>query len=128
MKTHIKIFLIILSISLVSCHKKLNVIQPPGISTLEVTDITATTAVCGGELEYLSNDVSSFGMSWWTEQDTVTGSIYVDYKNELRFSHEMTGLIPNTKYYVQVFVDAAKDGVFGDMKAGETKEFTTLPE
>ncbi|MDR2888184.1 MAG: hypothetical protein LBV26_09375 [Bacteroidales bacterium] len=64
MKTYVKIFLIMLSIASVSCRKE-HIIQPPGISTLDVTNITATSAVCGGELESLDN-AGLLGISWGT--------------------------------------------------------------
>jgi hypothetical protein len=123
MKTYAKILLLVLSISLVSCHKEY-IIHPPGISTLEVTGITATTAVCGGELEYFVPEIVSTGIRWWTEQDTVRNLIELNIKDETRFSYEITDLAPNTKYNVRTFVRTSPGGT----NLGELKEFTTLPE
>ena len=133
MKTTLKVLLLILSISLISCEKKYKVKTPPEISTLEVTEITATSAVCGGEMEDYWKDLT-LGILWSTEPWTVTetgsivvtsetiGSSYPEMPGK-RFTCQMTDLTPNTKYYVRALASCH----YG-LKCGEQIEFTTLAE
>ena len=96
----------------------------PTITTTDVTSVTATTALSGGE------DISDGGVvleekgvCWNTSTDPTTanskkvdGSISTD-----TFSSSITGLTPNTTYYVRAYVTNS-DGVTG---YGDNKQFTT---
>ena len=126
MKPILKTLLLILSISLVSC-KKDDVKQPPNISTLDVAEITATTAVCGGEMDDVYLGLSAGVVFSTNPNPTLDNSLTFPYTMELNEKHficEMSYLTPNTKYYVRAYV--IRFG--GDIKYGEQKEFTTLAE
>ena len=127
MKPILKTLLVILSISLVNCKKEDKSKLPSEISTLEVTEITATTAVCSGEIDDYWKDLI-VGICWSTDPNIIYDDIYNSYSvsqsQEKRFSCEMTNLIPNTKYYVRAYVANS----YGTTKYGEQIEFTTLAD
>ena len=126
MKTTLKVLLLILSISLISCEKKYKVKTPPEISTLKVTEITATTAVCGGQIDKYWDDLG-MGVCWDTEPDPIPGVTYfieaaLPGKS---FSCEMTNLKPNTKYYARAFIASRGNST---INYGAQMVFTTLAE
>ena len=125
MKPILKTLLLIISISLVSCKK--DKIETPNVSTSEITEITATTAVCGGELEDIYLDMLAGIVFSTNPNPTRDNSLTFPPTmalSEKRFICEMSYLTPNTKYYVRAYVKRYE----GDIKYGEQKEFTTLAE
>ena len=129
MKQALKTLLLVLSISLINCkdEDKSDLFKIPSeISTLEVTEITATTAVAGGEMDDYWKGLR-VGIRWSTNPETIN----LEYLNNTysaspgkRFFIEMTDLTPDTKYYVMAFV-ANRHG-FAEF--GEMMQFTTLAE
>ena len=132
MKTTLKTLLLILSISLVSCKEEKLPPTPPDITTLEATEITATSAVCGGEMDDYRNDLA-IGIEWSINpQNTENGNLLYALETwefvapvlpGKRFICEMTGLTPNTKYYVFAWVSN-----YMGYRFGQVIEFTTLAE
>ena len=125
MKLILKTLLLILTISLVNCKKE-DKNLPPNISTLEVTEITATTAVCGGEIKidelYYYDGFK--GICYSTNPNpTIDDDRFPALEDEKLFSCKMINLSPNTKYYVRAFVGNGRG-----VKHGEQKEFITLAE
>ncbi|MDR2910082.1 MAG: fibronectin type III domain-containing protein [Bacteroidales bacterium] len=133
MNTILKISLLILSISLISCKKEIP--PPPDVTTLGVTDITATSAVCSAELDY--SEGLLVGVECWTTPDPSNPLISVKITNNDmhpvpdedsfqgdRFSCEMTGLTPGTQYWVVAHVRHYS----GITKYGEVIVFTTPAE
>ena len=99
-------------------------LKPFTFLTSEVTEITATTAVSGGELDrYYS--FSSSGICWSTNPNPTKNDFaihYIHYDKDA--SCKITNLTPNTKYYVRAFL---KD-YYGIFHYGTQVEFTTLAE
>ena len=126
MKQTFKILLLLLSISLINCKKDNKDVLPPDITTLEVTEITTTTAVSGGEVDVYYDELA-MGLIINTSQnptfENYTGSFLPGTIGQKRFSSEMRNLVPNTKYYVRAYVMRN-----GDVKYGNQVEFTTLAE
>jgi len=125
MKTILKTLLLILTISLVNCKKE-DKNLPPNISTLEVTEITATTAVCGGEIKIdeLYYSAGNMGICFNTKPNPTTDDYsYSALGGEKLFSCKIINLTPNTKYYVRAFV-----GNGSGLKYGEEMVFTTKAE
>jgi len=98
------------------------------LSTLEVTGITATTAVSGIDMRYSQSygGYETRGICWSTNEEP-TLSDFTIYDSGIggsptHFSCTMTNLTPNTKYYVRAFVRARA------VHYGEQREFTTLAE
>ena len=93
------------------------------VTTEEVTEITKTTAVCGGEVESENGwAVTERGVCWNTEPNpTPSDSHTVDGEGVGAFTSEMTGLEPGTKYYVRAYAKNAAGTGFG-----AERSFTTL--
>ena len=97
----------------------------PEVMTLEVADITRTSAVGGGEV--ISDggyEVTERGLCWSThETPTVADSHASNGMGIGNYTIEMTGLNEGTTYYVRAYAVNA-DG-YG---YGEQKSFTTLTD
>jgi uncharacterized protein (TIGR02145 family) len=93
------------------------------LTTAEVTDITATTAISGGEI---TNDggspVTARGVCWHTSPNpTISDSITNDGSGNGIFVSCLTSLLPDTTYYVRSY---ATNGV--GTYYGSQLSFTTL--
>lgn len=121
MKTSLKISLLLLSVFLFNVCKK-DSIKPPVTTTLEVTEITMTTAMSGVKLSEISPFIALKGICWSTEQNPTTENFNTrDLSSNISFLCSMTGLTPNTKYYVRAYaINPAGTGY------GKQIEFTTL--
>ena len=114
----------------VSCKKDDDNNEPGGggtqtvatVTTNEVTDISQTTAVCGGEVKSENGwAVTERGVCWGTEPNpTPSDNCTVDGEGVGAFTSEMTGLEPGTKYYVRAYAKNAAGTGFG-----EERSFTT---
>jgi len=123
MKTYFKFSLICLTIILFNGCIKEN-IKPPIVSTYDVTEITTTTAVSGGELNEMTPLIVSKGICWSTDQNPTTENFKtIDFSKNTSFICSMTGLFPNTKYYIRAFAINP-----GGTAYGKQIEFTTLTE
>ena len=95
----------------------------PEVTTYQVTSIGATTATCGG---YVVSDggstVTSRGVCWSTEHNPVVNIYYMtnDGSGTGEFSSSITGLSPNTTYYVRAYASNSVGTNYG-----EEKSFTT---
>ena len=95
----------------------------PTISTLSVTNIFDSTAICGGNV---TSDGGGFllskGICWSTSQNpTINDNIITDTSAQTNYTCMMTGLIPGTTYYVRAF---ATNG--GGTAYGAQRNFTTM--
>ena len=93
------------------------------LTTSELTEITATTAIGGGEI---TNDggssVTARGVCWSnTQNPTITDSKTNDGSGNGAFVSNLTGLLPDTLYYVRAY---ATNGV--GTYYGNEVSFTTL--
>lgn len=95
----------------------------PEVTTYQVTEIGATTATCGG---YVVSDggstVTSRGVCWSTEHNPVLNTNYMthDGSGTGEFTSSITGLFPNTTYYVRAYASNSVGTNYG-----EEKTFTT---
>ena len=98
-------------------------ITSPTVTTNNVTDITQTTATCGGEVTSDGGaTVTARGVCWGTEPNpTPSDNCTVDGEGVGAFTSEMTGLEPGTKYYVRAYAKNAAGTGFG-----AERSFTTL--
>ena len=95
----------------------------PSVATLDVDNITATTATAHGKVtDQGGSPVTERGMCWGVEPSpTISGSHAASGTGAGEFSVNLTNLIPGKKYYVRAY---AINGAKG-MAYGEQKEFTT---
>ena len=93
------------------------------VLTREVSNITPTTATCGGEVTMDGgNAVTARGVCWSTSQNpTISNSKTVDGTGTGAFNSSLINLIENTTYYVRAYATNSTGTVYG-----EQKTFTTL--
>jgi hypothetical protein len=77
----------------------------PGLTTSQVTDITKTTAICGGNITSDSNSpVTVRGVCWSkAPTPTIADNKTSDGSGTGIFTSTITGLTMNTKYYVRAY-------------------------
>ena len=88
----------------------------PSVTTLEVGDITTTTAVGSGEVtDDGGATVTLRGICWSTSHDPTTSSSHVNSGTGLgSFTCNMTGLTPNTLYYVRAYAHNSAGTAYGN--------------
>ena len=90
------------------------------VSTHSPTEITATTALCGGEFRFTTNEIGPFtvGVCWSTSPKPTHNDQRVTYPHQQEpfvinqanpWECVITGLQPNTQYYVRAFVHPSHD-------------------
>ena len=76
----------------------------PSVMTLSANSITSISASCSGIIT-TSTPIVAYGICWDTIQNpTINSSHTIDSNSAESFSHNMTGLTPNTTYYVRTYV------------------------
>jgi len=98
-------------------------INAPALTTFEISEITQTTATAGGEItDDRGADVTARGVCWSTNQEpTINDSKTEDGTGLGDFTSNITGLEPNTTYYVRAYAtNSAGTGY------GSAISFTTL--
>ncbi len=88
----------------------------PTISTSEASSITITSATCGGNIT--SNGgatVTQRGICYNTSQNpTINSSKIIIGSGSGTFTKSITGLIPNTTYYVRAYATNSQGTAYGD--------------
>ncbi len=85
------------------------------VSTTAVTDVTSTTATVGGKITNDNNIVTTVqGICWSTKtgpsiNDSKTSSTTIS----VDFTGSLTGLTPNTTYYVRAYLSNSDNTVYG---------------
>lgn len=121
-KTLVLLTLVFATLAVFSCRKDPVVDPNVVITTSEVTSITPTSAVCGGEITYDGGKtITAYGVCWATKDNpTVSDSKTEDGDGTGSFTSNITNLEPGTTYYVRAYAVNA-NGVF----YGESKTFST---
>lgn len=88
----------------------------PTVTTSPVTDITTTSATCGGNVtDDGGAEVTARGVCWSTSQNpTVSDSHTEDGTGTGTFTSAITGLTPNTTYYVRAYATNEAGTVYGE--------------
>jgi hypothetical protein len=116
--------LILASIFITSC-KKDEVINIPSLTTAVVTNITSTSATFGGEIiDNGGGDVSASGVVYNTSAAPVieTNPFIAGAPVSGAYELNVTGLAPNTTYYVRSYATNSAGTSYGNEVS-----FTTLP-
>ena len=94
----------------------------PTVSTAEVTDITATTATCGGTIATDGGlAITARGVCWSTSHNPTLGDSHTtDGTGTGSFTSTITGLNASTTYYVRAYASNSLVTIYG----GE-QSFTT---
>lgn len=85
------------------------------VSTHGVTEITASTAQCGGVVTCNGDvNISARGVCWSTSSNpTIAQAHTTDGHGTGPFTSTMTGLSANTQYYVKAYAQSGSDIVYG---------------
>ena len=94
----------------------------PEIHTLEVTNITNTSATCGGNVTGTGGtDVIAQGVCWSTSPNPTVSDNHTNDPGMDIFTSHITGLTPSTTYYVRAYATNSAGTAYG-----EQRTFTTL--
>jgi hypothetical protein len=95
----------------------------PTVTTAAVTDLAQTTATSGGNVPYDGGvTVSAKGVCWSTSPNPTTADNYtVDGIGTGQFVSYLTGLIPETQYYIRAYATNSVGTAYGNELT-----FTTL--
>ena len=97
--------------------------QPPTVTTANVSQVSEITAICGGNVTSDGGDpVYERGVCWSTSHNPTTANAHLSNGSGTgSFTINVTGLSPNTTYYVRAY---ASNNV--GTSYGEEKSFTTI--
>jgi len=126
-KTCVWIFLFImmgvLLIFIKGCKKE--EVPVPVLTTSPVSDIKQTTAVCGGDITSdRGSTITSRGVCWRTGPNpAIADSITIDSSGVGTFISKITGLSPNTEYYVRAYATNNTGTSYGNPVTFRTQIF-----
>ncbi|MBR4537171.1 MAG: fibrobacter succinogenes major paralogous domain-containing protein, partial [Bacteroidales bacterium] len=106
-----------------------NTLEPmPEVSTNTVSDISYTTATCGGNVTSEGmTPVTAKGVCWSTSTNpTINDSLTVDGSGLGDFTCYITGLLPNTHYYVRAYATNGNGTVYGTQRSFSTPVGTPI--
>lgn len=88
----------------------------PSINTAAITDITGSTAICGGEIISDGNaDIIAMGVCWSAEPNpTISDEHTTDINTTGTFISNITGLITQTRYYVRAYATNIAGTAYGN--------------
>jgi FlaG/FlaF family flagellin (archaellin) len=99
-------------------------VETATLSTVEVTAITQTTAVSGGNVTSENGGiVTARGVCWGTEANpTINNNKTTDGTGSGRYSSSLTGLTGNTTYYIRAYATNSAGTEYGSQLS-----FKTIP-
>jgi hypothetical protein len=98
------------------------------VSTLNASNITTTSASCGGTIFISTSDVTDYGVCWATTQTpTITNSKTTDGTGLGNFISNITGLTPGTTYYVRAYATNSTGTTYGNQVILQTALNVVFP-
>jgi hypothetical protein len=103
---------------------------PPSVSTAAISAVTGTTATAGGTvLDEGGRPVTARGSAYaTTEAPTTQDDFTQDGTGAGPFSSALTGLLPNTTYYVRAYATNAKGTSYGEQLSFTTASVALVAE
>lgn len=101
----------------------------PTVTTNNITNITTTTATCGGNVTSAGNGtVTARGVCWNTSSNpTISNAHTSNGSGTGTFTSSITGLTANTVYYVRAYATNEAGTAYGSQKTFTTNTNITLP-
>ena len=95
----------------------------PTVTTVQVSNITASTALCGGNVTYDGGaSITGKGVCWSTTPEPDLNDFFTsDGTGSASFSSTMTNLAPATTYYVRAYAKNSAWTVYGEQITFITK-------
>lgn len=92
------------------------------VTTTSITNITATSATCGGNVtDDGGSAVTARGVCWSTNQNpTINDSHTTNGTGTGAFTSNITGLAPYTTYYVRAYATNSNGASYGEQKSFKT--------
>jgi uncharacterized protein (TIGR02145 family) len=92
------------------------------LKTSNVTEVTINSLTSGGEITSSGGaDITARGVCWSTTQSpVVSGSHTTDGKGSGSFSSSLTGLTPDTKYYIRAYATNSAGTAYGNEVSSTT--------
>lgn len=108
------------------CFTTLQSATLPTVTTIQVTSITPTTAIGGGNVTATGGaNVTERGICWSTSHNPTTGDSYASSgAGTGSFTVSMTGLTANTTYYVRAYAINSVGTAYGSEVSFTTQEIT----
>ncbi len=112
---------------ILNCCKKEEALYTPSVSTIEVTDITQTDAVSGGNVtDDGGAPVTARGVCWSTNQSPTTyDSKTEDGQGTGSFISSLSDLEANTTYYLRAYATNSKGTAYGNQVSFKTNPIPT---
>jgi len=101
----------------------------PSVTTGDVTNITTTTASCSGNVTSDGgSSVTARGVCWSTSQNPTTSNSKIINGTGLgTYTSNITGLSPNTTYYVRAYAINSQGTAYGEQKTFTTNAQQAMP-
>ena len=89
----------------------------PAVTTMQVSDVTTTSAKCGGEVTSEGNGtVTARGICWSISQNpTIEDNKTNDGSGTGSFASQIPDLVPNTQYYVRAYATNEAGTAYGEI-------------
>jgi hypothetical protein len=117
------LLMVVGAINLFSCKKK-DSASLPTLTTLSVTDITASSAKSGGNINNDGNNpINSRGIVWGKNQSPTLEAnegLSIEGDGLGTFQGDLTGLLSNTNYYVRAFATNNAGTNYGNEQSFKT--------
>ncbi len=118
MKKSILILFTVVS-AMISCSKDDDPVDNtavPTLTTLDITDITPTSAKSGGDITDTGGaDITAKGVCWSTSQNpTILDFATNQGNNPSNYTSNITGLTANATYYVRAYATNSKGTAYGN--------------
>ena len=103
--------------------------QVPTVTTSEPTNITQTSAICGGSVtDSGGSEVTEYGICWSTNENPTTEGGHITSSGDMEnFTCNMTDLTPGTTYYVRAYATNSAGTAYGSEESFTTNSAVTLP-
>ena len=106
-----------------------NAVGMPTVTTANVTNIAMNTATCGGNVTNAGGGtVTARGVCWSTSSNpTISNSHTTNGTGTGSFTSSITGLSPNTTYYVRAYATNSAGTAYGNQRTFTTSAQVYLP-
>lgn len=96
----------------------------PTLTTAEVTNISYTTATCGGNITSAGGQtITTCGVCYSTKSNPTIADSKVASDSRTSFSCNLTGLADGTTYYVRAYATNGKGTAYGEQKTFTTTSY-----